>query len=868
MSIFDRLKDIVSFLDTRPESRTPEQETIGEDIEGAAKTAEDAAASRLDGVSESEANSFIDTIRDFVNSDQKNIDEFRKKNKDKIARDKALFKKFTKLHPIKIVKDFLVDRAVRTYGPQITDVVTQYIKSFEPQDKKTSQFEFMGTIYDLNDFFEAGRVDFTGEKSYEIDKDRRRVSALKAYINLLPDDFEKNAGQLYTDLRQAKSLYRNTPFGDFLSAAELKESGLESILLGNKDRVFTKQELVDILNNPGLDSQVTKVRYARDDENRLSNAQLYIKSLKELNDQLTNLYDRRFLREGVLMPMQDDLLNIIQLTNQQFITEQVGGNEMSNERYIQLISAANQNFKEMAAKFRDEKAQKNFGMNYKSLQLKYLEDEARINDLPLGSSEYNEAYRDIQLFKSFDKQFDILNQVIDQNLEVPASGDAQDQNLLSFLERSGPSYRTTGPAGLENYDVQGITVAMREGALGESGKASTHFDGSWTDTKSHDTFHYRTGVLTDPSGVKYNTLIEVQSDDEGLIRRENQYYDPSLKIQQDRIQQEITDFANNDLINFKRIFKVTPNESSAIVDILATAQRGSDVFVPASSDIVKEAIFDQFGGQEATMIDNIPEANRENYLNNNDRAAELFKYAKKLNKYLENLYRDDKISRENQEGKVSKTLPYVATGPLGYAEESIYQFVLDSIRTGVDKVQWIPGEHSAQIQLGGQNNPTGGVDFSSAETTLAQFNDERSQKRAQGHLNFYGSDENPTNNTMYKAATNVVDKINKLGQQIYGEDFVPPVLYEQGAKNDQGEFFNTYVVNPDDLRDKSGYISNVKQGWGFIDLAPTIEYLKSKNYDNPSKEFDEGLLQNYISRKSGGQVWSSSLLSLDEVING
>jgi hypothetical protein len=121
---------------------------------------------------------------------------------------------------------------------------------------------------------------------------------------------------------------------------------------------------------------------------------------------------------------------------------------------------------------------------------------------------------------------------------------------------------------------------------------------------------------------------------------------------------------------------------------------------------------------------------------------------------------------------------------------------------------------------------------------------------------------------MYKAATNVVNKINKLGQQIYGEDFVPPTLYEQGAKNDEGEFFNTYVVNPDELRGKSGYISNVKQGWGFIDLAPTIEYLKSKNYDNPAKELDEGLLQNYVSRKSGGQVWSSSLLSLDEVING
>ena len=255
-------------------------------------------------------------------------------------------------------------------------------------------------------------------------------------------------------------------------------------------------------------------------------------------------------------------------------------------------------------------------------------------------------------------------------------------------------------------------------------------------------------------------------------------------------------------------------------------------------------------------------------MNNNDRSTELIKYAKKLNKHLENVYRSSKIQTENQKGAVSKTLPYVSTGPLGYAEESIYQYVLDSIRTGVDRVQWIPGEHSAQIQLSGPTNPGLSTDFSSAGTTIIQFADERSQKRAQGHLNFYGSDENPTNNTMYKAATNVVDRITTLGQQIYGEDFVAPALYEQGAKDDNGNFVNTYVVNPDQLRGKGGYISNVKQGWGFIDLSPTLEYLKEKNYDNPAQEFDEGLLQNYISRKRGGQVWSSSLVSLDEVING
>jgi hypothetical protein len=762
------------------------------------------------------------------------------------------------------IRDFVVRTAVNKYGPQIADTASTFLSSFLPEDKKTSDFNFMGNIFTINDFFEAGKVSFSGDKNYEIDQNRNRVSPLKAFFTLLPDDFEKNAGELYADLRQAKNKYKNTPFGDFLSAAELKESGIESILLGNRDRSFTKQELIDILNNPGVDSQATKVRYARDDQNKLSNTELYIKSLKELNDQFTNLYDRRFLREGVLMPMQDDLVNIIQLANQQYGPE----SEMTDERYGALIGAANQNFKEMVEKYRQQKAQKNFGMRYEALQQKFIEDSA-ILQKGINDPQYNTAYRDVMLFRSFEKQFDTLNQVIDQNLVPPSTNNDVDTNLLDFLNSStAPSYRTTGPAGLENYDVQGLTVNIREGALSESGKASTHFDGSWTDRKNHDTFHYRTGQLKDPDGKIYNTLIEVQSDDEGNIRRENRSYDPVGEITLGNINQEILDFRENNLPRLQQTFKLTDSEISRLNEIFMEAQDPGAPYVSSSSDTIKEEIIDKFGGQEATMIDNIPEANRENYLNNNDRSTELIKYAKKLNKHLENVYRSSKIQLENQKGAVSKTLPYVSTGPLGYAEESIYQYVLDSIRTGVDRVQWIPGEHSAQIQLSGPTDPGLSTDFSSAGTTIIQFADERSQKRAQGHLNFYGSDENPTNNTMYKAATNVIDRITTLGQQIYGEDFVAPALYEQGAKDDNGNFINTYVVNADQLRGKGGYISNVKQGWGFIDLSPTLEYLKGKNYDNPAQEFDEGLLQNYISRKRGGQVWSSSLISLDEVING
>ena len=65
MSIFDRFRDIANFLNTRPEARTPEQEKVGEDIEGAAKTAQDIAESRLEGVSDEEARSLSDLVRDF-----------------------------------------------------------------------------------------------------------------------------------------------------------------------------------------------------------------------------------------------------------------------------------------------------------------------------------------------------------------------------------------------------------------------------------------------------------------------------------------------------------------------------------------------------------------------------------------------------------------------------------------------------------------------------------------------------------------------------------------------------------------------------------------------------------------------------------
>lgn len=859
MSIFDRFKDIASFLNTRPEERTTEQEQVGTELEEAAKTAQDIAESRLEGVSDEEARSLSDLVRDFFSSDEKGIKEFREKNKEQIAKDKKLVGSILGKTPIGAVRDYVIKQAVKNYGPQIAETASNFLKSFQPEEKRSdNQFEFYGTIYDLKDFFEAGRVNYDAG-GYEIDKNRNRVSPIKAFINLLPDDYSKSPAEVYNDFRQIKQNFPNTPFADFFSMAELKESGLEFALLdamrADKERggglKVTKGTLMNDFMGEELDPFTKKVRYARDDTQRLSNKDLFIKRLKELNDQFSNLYDNNFLREDTLFAMAQDIQSLIEMTNQSY-----EGRDMSDEKYLELLTAANQNYQDMAARFRKEKAQKVFGMSYEDAAIQHAKNlEKGVEDINVNS--------DIMRFNSFNRAFGILSQKINETLDMPETS----EGLLDFMSGSNaPSYRSTGPNNLKNYDVQAITIVPRtDSILGENTKDSTHFNNSWSGGQQMDAFHYRTGTLTDPNGVDYNVLVEVQSDQEGPIRKQNRYYDPALTIQSQNLAAEINDFTENNIPRLQQLYKLTPDEIAKTIDLTGIMKDG-DVFLSASSDQIKQEIDRLYGQQQATMIDNIPEANRESYLANNTRADEIFKYMKKLNKYVENQYRFKRIETENIPGKISKTIPYVSTGPLGYAEEAIYQYVLDSIRTGVDKVTWVPGEHAAQIQLGGDRVPRGD-EFTNEQTTLNALGN---SDRAKGMFAFYGSIDNPKNNTMYKAANNVVGKLTKLGQQIYGDDFVPPKLYEQGAKTEEGQFYNTLDASTfaTDRNYPDAYIPNNPEGWGFIDLTPTIEYLKEKNYDKPRVELDEGLLQNYVTRKRGGQIESPSLLSLDEVING
>ena len=114
----------------------------------------------------------------------------------------------------------------------------------------------------------------------------------------------------------------------------------------------------------------------------------------------------------------------------------------------------------------------------------------------------------------------------------------------------------------------------------------------------------------------------------------------------------------------------------------------------------------------------------------------------------------------------------------------------------------------------------------------------------------------------------VVDKISKIGTRIYGEDFVAPKVYEQGAKNEAGQFINpidaTYFTKNTNDYNRGEVMPGITQGWGFIDLKPMLDSIKGEN----KNEIVQQILGNYVERKRGGQIESPSLLSLDEVING
>ena len=894
MSIFDRFKDIANFLNTRPEARTPEQEKVGEDIEGAAKTAQDVAESRLEGVSDEEARSLSDLVRDFFSSDEKGIKEFRDKNKEQIAKDKKLIGNILGKSPVGAVRDFVIKQAVKNYGPQVADLASGFISQLTQPDapKGGGQFEFMGTVYTDKDYFDAGRVEQPNEGLYGIDQGRSSVSNIKAFINLLPDDYSKTPVQVYNDFRQIKKNYPNTPFADFYDPSSLKTSGLEyQLLVANRerpDRPVTKADLLALTETGGdLDPNVVKTRFNRGESN-VSNIGSTIKKVDEALEQLAGFSTNRYVGE-YFPELQQYLLDV----RGALVTEQdrLRAGDRGDFTADEMASYDNALYNEftnrvggVVAKLKNEPP------------LSFEQRGPRGDETSVAVTNYQ----------------NVINETINQ----------LQNNVLTALSPQGtgdtfptgdrkPSYESMSVMGTKNYDVQAVSVKPRE-SLGENVAQGTHYSGELKGPNRLDAFHYRTGMLEGDNGP-VNYLIEVQSDHEERMRKANTSYDPSVGIKLYELVDKNIAYANEKLPAIENFYKIDDSEKEKLDAIRSrlrydpngdlgeifayqNKEDPEDVyvlgpdgfmqnkdgrrfgdetnfdtsqykqfknvrdleFIPAGSPVMKTIVGMYFDGP-AVMTDNIPAANVEKYLEKNTRADEILKFMKKNNEFRQDLFKQDKMNLENKEDALSKTVPFAAT-PVQYAEKAIYEFIQDSIAQGIDKVSWVPGEVSIQIQFD-RNAP-----FNQYSDHDTAFRSHHNQKQSQGMFDFYGSSKQTKDNNMYRAAEKVVDKIEKIGTRLYGEDFVAPKLYEQGAQDENGRYYSpvdqSYWEGVSDIDGKAN--PGVREGWAFIDLKPMLDSIKEEDRQEAVQE----ILGNYVERKRGGQIESPSLLSLNEVING
>ncbi len=912
MSIFDRFRDIANFLNTRPESRTQEQEKVGEELEGAAKTTQEIAESRLQGTSDEEARGLADLVRDFFSSDDKGIKKFREKNKDQIAADKKFVNSILKKTPAGAVKDFVVKQVIQRYGPQVAELSTDFFNQItEPETPKAGgQFDFMGTIYTDQDYFDAGKITRDEGGLYKIDQGRGGVSNIKAFINLLPDDYSKLPTQVYNDFRQVKKNYPNTPFADFYDPSSLKTSGLEyNLLVANQERPdlpITKANLLELIVEGGdLDSSVTKTRYNRG-ESGSTEISATQKRVQEAIDQLAGYSANQYV--GKYFPeLNQYLLDV----RDALVTEQ-----------DKLRAGTREDFSETEKQQYSEALSLEFG-NRLNKVIESLKTErpgfvdplvTTLNFDNLPGSEARNAIIEKARVTAETNYFNVIDQLVSglNNNVRSALAPPADDGVTPTGDRM-PTYSNMAVMGTGNYDVQGVTVKERE-ALSERLNTGSHYSGDYKGPNRVDSFHFRTGQLNGDAGP-INYLIEVQSDLEESIRKTNKSYDPSEGIKLYNLAEKNIKYAAEKLPEIENFYKITEGEKEQLntiqnfmrydpdssrtifayqsledptnvyvragplgsfrnangefIDDVELNERDFKVyrnspdqeFIPAGSEVMKTFLEVYFGDDNAVMTDRIPAANLNNYLAKNDRNDELLKYMKKLNVFREDIYKQDKIGRENQEGAYSKTVPY-STSPQAYAEKAVYEFINDSVRQGVDKVSWVPGEVSTQIQFARESNPS---DFADHDTTLSTHH---SNTQSRGMFDFYGSSKQTKDNHMYRAAEVVVDKISKIGTRIYGEDFVAPKVYEQGAKNEAGQFINpidaTYFTNNNNEYNRGEVMPGITQGWGFIDLKPMLDSIKGEN----KNEIVQQILGNYVERKRGGQIESPSLLSLDEVING
>tara|TARA_R100001480_G_scaffold3512_3_gene9171 strand:+ start:1351 stop:3636 length:2286 start_codon:yes stop_codon:yes gene_type:complete len=645
-------------------------------------------------------------------------------------------------------------------------------------------------------------------------------SNIRAYLNMLPGNQEIKTADLLGELRRlGTDKYNETPFGKFYNPAELRESGFEFSLMKmiNQDpnSAMTTTEFLSMFDqtDPKTKYQGFEGRISSTDA-LLQNYRVGLENLQAQQGGTKEFKDFKFqmseLLENQFKNLNDTLRGIPDDQDKaSYVGKQIG--DIGQPIYDQIKA-----------------------------------NSKKIKRLSQGVLPFNRVARnrDIAYLETQNQELNSLLSVV-RGMAENTGFDTPVQQYLS----AGQSNYSLG--GGRNYQVKGLTFNPRDvPGFMEGVSQSTHFSSQF---KNLDSFHVRSADYKDISGLDTTIIQEVQSDQEERRRKSRSFQDPSADLKINRIQKEIQDYTQNTVL-------AEMDKRNIDQNVLREIEFQYGKMMSEFQDAVKEGTgkitnlpsFDKYINEylaKSQLEGTIDKTKR-------DEIYRFYKRIKPLYSLKNQLYNVQKKSG----GEYSVNIPY-ASNPLVYAEQAIWQTSLDSLNRGINYVSWLPGEVQTQIQHGGG----GGTNFANTEEVLEKYG-----KQAQGHYNFYGSAKNPENNTMYKAAENVVKKYDKMAEILGWENYESPVLYSQGNKffNLQGDQFGSgreYENQPMLSQNQTkGKNPNLKEGYAFIDFTPMIESLN----EGQKKQLGGINLNNFPSYKEGGQVGSPSLVSIEEVING
>ena len=644
-------------------------------------------------------------------------------------------------------------------------------------------------------------------------------SNIRAYLNMLPDNQQISTKDLLGELRRlGTEKYNETPFGKFYNPAELRESGFEYSLLQmlNKDpnAAMTTTEYINMFNktDPKTSFKGFESRLSTQD-NLLQNYRVGLENLEAQRGGTKEFNQLKF-------SLTTDLQNQFEKLNETLrnLPEDVDKGEFVGN----MIKDAG-----------------------KPIYDQIKKNTKQIRKLRQGILPFNRAARNRDL-AYLNTQNQELQQLLSAVMDM--GGNTGFQTATQAYLSAGQSSYSLG--GGRNYSVKGITFQPRDvPGFSEKFKSSTHFSSNFGGL---DTFHVRSADYKDISGLDTTIIQEVQSDQEEDRRKLKSVQDPSADLKINTVMKEIEDYTANSVLPEMEKRNIEPGILAEIETLYAEMMKEFRQNVQeAEGKIVNLPSFDKY------INEFLAKSELEGIITN-DRRNQIYRFYKRI-KPLYSLKNQLYNLEQKSGGDYSAIMPFVSNPQL-YAEQAIWQTSLDSLKRGVNFLSWLPGEVQTQVQHGSSS-----VDFSNTEEVLAKYG-----KQAQGHFNFYGSAKNPENNTMYKAAENVIKKYDNMAEILGWENYESPKLYAQGNEffNLQGDQFGTgnqYDQQPMLSNNQvRGKVPSIKTGYGFIDFTPMINSLTDKQ----KERLGTINLNNFPSYKQGGQVDSPSLVSLEEVING